>query len=288
MNRLGIALAMLALALGSLAFGRTRPAAALVVTPTDCATTSCTFDYVSDVAVTCGVPLGHPFGFRGERCLEPYATTVHTAGVLAINFDTFSFEGAGNCSDIAVQFHVDGVPRYTSPFLSPGQQTGYVDVGPVAAGDHQVLIYATGRPGGCNTGHLSSWSGTAQFKVSNAVQYHQSSVAVTCNSTGQLCSPAYQEAVSTTGNIFVRFTASPSHCSNINVRISVDGVQWEVLINLFPGQNAGIARLANLSQPSEFSAGTHTLSLQAEGIPGGCNTGDLASWSGTLEVWTSQ
>ena len=43
--------------------------------------------------------------------------------------------------------------------LAPGQST-FVSFTPVAAGPHVVTVQATGIPGGCNTGTLSSWSGT--------------------------------------------------------------------------------------------------------------------------------
>lgn len=281
MRRIVVAVAVVALAVGAAVLGRTDRAAASVLT--NCTNAECTYDYSSAVSITCFTPRG--FGTPGETCRQPYSTTVQTSGRLNVGFQA----ARNNCSDISVQFSVDGAVRYTSPFLPPGGVAGGWDFGPVSAGDHTVSLVATGRVGGCNTGVLRSWSGVAHFQVSDAVRYQQYGIAVNCTSTGQLCTPAYQVAVSTARNIFVRFTASPQHCSNINAYVSVDGTQYYSLYNMSPGATTGYVQLNEAAAGfGAFSAGTHTVSVQAEGITGGCNYGRLTSWTGTLEVWTSQ
>lgn len=96
----------------------------------------------------------------------------------------------------------------------------------------------------------------------------------------QLCSPPYSTAVNVaqTGPITVDFAASSGHCSNIQVSVFLDGVLVTTSAFLGPGQSTGpITMLA-------VSAGSHTIALQANGEIGGCNTGTLAAWTGTLAI----
>jgi hypothetical protein len=71
-----------------------------------------------------------------------------------------------HCSNIVAHLLVDGVERYQSVSLAPGQSTGGVDFGPVAAGVHKVAVQAEGVIGGCNSGSLASWRGTLTLTVS--------------------------------------------------------------------------------------------------------------------------
>ena len=108
-------------------------------------------------------------------------------------------------------------------------------------------------------------------------------VAITCsgNPTPQLCAPLYQTTVTTSGWLAVEFIASPAHCSSIRVYIFVDGFVRTTSGFLGAGQSTG-----GQSYTPVF-AGSHTVGVQAEGTPGGCNNGSLGSWSGTLKVTTS-
>jgi hypothetical protein len=95
----------------------------------------------------------------------------------------------------------------------------------------------------------------------------------------QLCTPTPSVTVTYGGgDASVVFTASENHCSNITAHVRVDGMEW-VNERLAPGQESG--RTANLA------AGTHTVSVQAEGVQGGCNGGHLDSWAGRLYVETT-
>jgi hypothetical protein len=87
--------------------------------------------------------------------------------------------------------------------------------------------------------------------------------------------------VTTQGFLQVRFTASLAHCSDILVHVDLDGAEKGVTRQLSPGQQSESIELGPV--PS----GTSQLVLRAEGVPGGCNDGDLTEWSGMLEVTAS-
>ena len=85
------------------------------------------------------------------------------------------------------------------------------------------------------------------------------------------------------------------HCSSVRVRVFLDGQ----LVNTTPflgwtypgyeGPNKNLPLTAQLLPANlVVSAGTHTLDLQAEGTPGGCNAGALASWGGTFSMTALQ
>lgn len=91
-----------------------------------------------------------------------YTQTVTTAGVLRVKYAASS----GHCSDVRAHIFVDGVNRGTTSFLSAGQTSGFVDVGPVSAGPKVVALQGEGRVGGCNTGVLVGWGGTMDVMTS--------------------------------------------------------------------------------------------------------------------------
>jgi hypothetical protein len=103
-------------------------------------------------------------------------------------------------------------------------------------------------------------------------------VSVTCVSVGQLCSPTFSVVVPTAGLLEVEFIASSGHCSNIRVNIFVDSVLRSTSPFLAPGQSTGQVNLGFVG------AGNHQIDVQAEGQVGGCNSGDLGAWAGTLNV----
>jgi hypothetical protein len=76
----------------------------------------------------------------------------------------------------------------------------------------------------------------------------------------------------------VEFTANANHCSDIIAHIFIDGHEWGSNV-VHPGQSDGGYRI-----PVTPNA-PHTLGVQAEGVPGGCNTTNtLRAWGGTLHV----
>jgi hypothetical protein len=71
----------------------------------------------------------------------------------------------------------------------------------------------------------------------------------------------------------VSFTANNNHCADMIAHIIVDGVEVGSDV-VGPGQTTRIFDLARYRP--------HTVGVQAEGIEGGCNTGAVSAWGGTL------
>jgi len=105
-------------------------------------------------------------------------------------------------------------------------------------------------------------------------------VFITCNSTGQVCSPAFIATRSVAGasQLTVEYISSPQLCSDLRVSISLDGVPRLTSNFVGPGGSTGPLNLGLVS------AGSHAVTVQGEGRIGGCNLGSLASWGGTLIV----
>jgi hypothetical protein len=93
-----------------------------------------------------------------------YTVNVTTTGTLRVQYNA----SAGHCSDVRARIQVDGVERGVTAFLSPGQSSGFVDVGPVPSGAHTVALQGEGRVSGCNTGTLVGWAGTMDVTTSAA------------------------------------------------------------------------------------------------------------------------
>jgi hypothetical protein len=96
--------------------------------------------------------------------------------------------------------------------------------------------------------------------------------------TSQEC-PQKPEVKFTAGqneSIQVQFTANANHCSDISVRILVDGYPQGDWLRVGPGQTA--------TNPTFSKSGAHVLSVAAKGIEGGCNTGHLDAWGGTVRM----
>jgi hypothetical protein len=99
--------------------------------------------------------------------------------------------------------------------------------------------------------------------------------------TSQVC-PQEPEVNFTAGNggrgeiVDVQFTANQNHCSDIIVHVSIDGYVPSLLGRVGPGQTA--------KQGFGVGPGNHVLRVRAEGITGGCNTGALSSWGGTVRI----
>lgn len=97
-----------------------------------------------------------------QLCTPVPSVALPTDGVFRVAFDA----SINHCSAIIAHVLVDGVERFASGALPPGQSTGLLDFGPIAAGVHAVGVQAEGVTGGCNTGSLGSWEGTLSLTVS--------------------------------------------------------------------------------------------------------------------------
>jgi hypothetical protein len=106
---------------------------------------------------------------------------VQTRSVLLVEF----VPAASGCAPLIGHLLVDGIERFKSPPLDPGQSSGLQDLGDIVAGHHVIGIQAEGVPEGCNTGTLGAWSGTATVVLSTTLF----STAAPSLSTSPLPSP---------------------------------------------------------------------------------------------------
>ena len=92
----------------------------------------------------------------GQLCDSAFSQSVSTISNLRVQY----VASAGHCSNVAVHILVDNVERAVTAFLTPGQASGFFDVGPVATGSHVVTLQGEGTVSGCNSGNLINWGGT--------------------------------------------------------------------------------------------------------------------------------
>jgi hypothetical protein len=99
----------------------------------------------------------------------------------------------------------------------------------------------------------------------------------THGSNSEHCDQAPGAAIDTSGpTLKIAFTASPKHCSDIQVTFLVDGNIVTGGLRVAPGQTV-------TANPG-VGAGHHYVQVEANGIQGGCNQGTLESWGGELHL----
>src|SRR5207248_3197568 len=85
-----------------------------------------------------------------------FSQAVTTTGTLQVQYNA----STGHCSNVRAHILVDGVEKAVTAFLTPGQASGFLNVGPVSAGTHTVALQGEGTVSGCNVGALANWGGT--------------------------------------------------------------------------------------------------------------------------------
>jgi len=93
----------------------------------------------------------------GQLCNNVATINVTTTGLLQAVF----VGSSAICSNIRIHFLVDGTEVAVTPFVGASQSTGLFNLGPVSSGSHVLGLQAEGQVGGCNSGTLGGWSGTA-------------------------------------------------------------------------------------------------------------------------------
>jgi len=98
----------------------------------------------------------------------------------------------------------------------------------------------------------------------------------------QFCTPVPSVDFTVHGerSILVEFTANQNHCADMVAHIIFDGTEWGSN-RVGPGQSDGGYEIP-------VTRGNHTIGVQAEGIEGGCNTGAVSAWGGTLHIESLQ
>ncbi len=163
-----------------------------------------------------------------------------------------------------------GTALATNEAFTPAGEVMWSSSAPAVAS-----IGATGLASAISAGPstITAASGISETVIQN--------FTVNCTSGGQLCEPAYSTSVNTSSLLQAEFVASTTHCSSIKVHIFVDGSLVQISGALAPGESTGPLNFGPVTP------GTHLLSVQAEGVPGGCNVGTLGSWGGDLTIQTS-
>lgn len=103
-----------------------------------------------------------------------------------------------------------------------------------------------------------------------------------------MCSPVYSVPIRVQQNSFQVTYHVPGHCSSVRIHIWVDSGSATTSDWLgWPGAAGMFAGLPLSRGPFTFgplSGSDHTLHLQGEGQRGGCNSGGLSAWGGTLTL----
>lgn len=96
--------------------------------------------------------------------------------------------------------------------------------------------------------------------------------------TSQVCpqSPEVRFTAGQNDRIQAQFTANGNHCSDILVRFNVDNYPQGDWLRAGPGQT--------VTSPFFNRSGDCVLSVTAQGVEGGCNTGVLNAWGGTVRI----
>jgi hypothetical protein len=102
----------------------------------------------------------------GQLCNNLATFSVTTTGLLQSTF----IGGSALCSNIRIHYFVDGVAGPVTGFVGASGSTGSFNLGPVSAGSHTIGLQAEGQTGGCNSGTLAAWAGTAQVTVGAVAQ----------------------------------------------------------------------------------------------------------------------
>jgi hypothetical protein len=98
---------------------------------------------------------------------------------------------------------------------------------------------------------------------------------------GEFASRRFDIDVETSGLLELRYRAPHEHCASLRVHVFVDGREVAVTSPVAPDETTNYLDLGPVH------SGDHRVSLQGEGIAGGCNTGRVTAWGGAGTIWTS-
>lgn len=105
-------------------------------------------------------------------------------------------------------------------------------------------------------------------------------VGATCLGFGQACGNYSTFVRETCGEMRLRYTASPSHCSSVGIYVYVNGLLDTTIPPVAPGETSAEVVIGSLPP------GPVTIDLEGFGVIGGCNFGTLSAWGGTVDVTT--
>ena len=114
---------------------------------------------------------------------------------------------------------------------------------------------------------------------------------INCSSGIQLCQPEFSASVATTATwqaIQLKYDVGSGHCSSVRLYIFVDGALVKTTGYLgwpsAPTPFNALPLTTGTITLQYVRAGTHIVSINAEGQVSGCNSGTEASWGGSLQL----
>jgi hypothetical protein len=104
----------------------------------------------------------------------------------------------------------------------------------------------------------------------------------------QTCTPRQGATITSSGpSLLIEFIADPNPpaCAPAEATVYLDGAaDGQYLVQVPHPQNVG--EPAFWDGHHDMKPGTHQVDIQMTGVVGGCNTGSMSGWSGTLRVET--
>lgn len=104
---------------------------------------------------------------------------------------------------------------------------------------------------------------------------------VRSTTNGQLSSNVQELRVNTLAELQVKYEAPAGHCASLRMHFLLDGVERATSAPIAPGKSSDYIDFGVVA------AGEHVVGLRAEGLLGGCDVGQLASWGGFAVVRTT-
>ena len=116
--------------------------------------------------------------------------------------------------------------------------------------------------------------------------------SVTCATKGtQLCEPAVSASIATTADwqlLQFKYDQTAGHCSSVRLHVYVDGVLVKTTGALgwsnAPAPFNTLPLTTGIIALQSVRTGIHVVSVKAEGQVGGCNSGSVSSWGGTIQL----
>ncbi|NEQ08790.1 MAG: hypothetical protein F6K63_20540 [Moorea sp. SIO1G6] len=153
----------------------------------------------------------------------------------------------------------------------------------------QIIAAVIGLVGALGAAVITNWHNLFPKEITKSQNFGPEKVS--CTGSGQVCSNRFAIDVTTRGFLKVQYVVPPTHCGPIKIHFYLDGERVTSTDTLgWRGASGQFSRLPLTSGKIDLgpvSSGNHSISLEAEGETAGCNRGQLNSWLGNLQVWTS-
>lgn len=153
----------------------------------------------------------------------------------------------------------------------------------------QIIVAVIGLVGVLGAAVIANWHNL--FPKESIKSQKFGPETVNCTGSGQVCSNRFAIDVTTRGVLKVKYDVPPTHCSPIKIHFYLDGNRVRSTGTLgwrgASGQFSSLPLTSGTIDLGPVSSGNHSVSLEAEGEAVGCNRGQLNSWLGNVQVWTS-